>query len=117
MLAVFGLDPAEVLVDMVVVDSDRMTGFSDPATVSTGPGDAIIMIDNSHANAGQGYHQSTLVQLSGGQSLAIDTTLMLDLLVCGLRLAAGAAPDHQPRYHRQPAVAADGAGDGTGDDR
>ncbi|MBC7476931.1 MAG: hypothetical protein H7317_02400 [Pseudorhodobacter sp.] len=86
MLAVFGLDPAPVLVDMVVVDSDRLTGFSDPATVSTGPGDAIIMIDNSHANAGQGYHQSTLVQLSGGQLLAIDTTRMLDLLVCGWRL-------------------------------
>ena len=87
MLAVFGLDPAPAHVDMVEVDNDRLTGFGDPATVSTGPGDAIIMIDNSHANAGQGYHQSTLVQLSGGQSLAIDTTLMLDLLVCGLRFA------------------------------
>jgi hypothetical protein len=81
-LALFDLGGEPALVDIKDVAFDRQSGFAEPASLSVGAGHDLILVDNSHGNAGQFYRAITIVDVVDGELDMVDMVMTLDDLGC-----------------------------------
>lgn len=82
-LALFDISSDPVLVDVKDVAADRFSSFAEPPNLTVGQGHDLILVSNSHGNAGQYYHAITIVDVVGGELQIVDTVLALDDQACG----------------------------------
>lgn len=81
-LALFDMASEPVLVDVKDVGFDRMSGFADPPNLTVGDGQDLILVSNSHGNAGQFYRAITIVDVIDGALSMVDMIMTLDDLTC-----------------------------------
>lgn len=81
-LALFDTTAEDKLVDLKDVGFDRNTGFSEPATLAVGAGHDLIMIRNSHGNAGQFYNAISVIDLIDDELELVDMVMTLDDYGC-----------------------------------
>ena len=82
-LALFDISSDPVLVDVEDVAADRFSSFAEPARLAVGQGQDLILVSNSHGNAGQYYDAITIVDVVGGELQMVDVVLTLDDQTCG----------------------------------
>lgn len=82
-LALFDISADPVLVDVKDVAADRFSSFAEPAILTVGQGHDLILVSNSHGNAGQYYDAITIVDVVGGELQMVDVVLTLDDQACG----------------------------------
>lgn len=82
-LALFDISSDPVLVDVKDVAADRFSSFAEPPSLRVGQGQDLILVSNSHGNAGQYYDAITIVDVIGGELQMVDVVLTLDDQACG----------------------------------
>jgi len=81
-LALFDVSQEPILIDVKDVGFDRMSGFAQPPSVTVGAGHALILISNSHGNAGQYYDAITIIDLVRGALTMVDMVMTLSDTGC-----------------------------------
>lgn len=76
-LALFDVAGAPKLIDVADVGFDRMVSFAEPAGLSVGGGQDLLLISNRHGNAGQFYDATSIVEVVEGKLLLVDMVMML----------------------------------------
>ncbi len=82
-LVLFDISSNPVLVDVKDVAADRFSSFAEPFRLTVGHGHDLILVSNSHGNAGQYYDAITIVDVVGGELQMVDVVLTLDDQACG----------------------------------
>ena len=76
-LALFDIAAEPKLVDVVDVGFDRLVSFAEPASVSVGGGQDLLLVSNQHLNAGQFYDATSIVEVVSGKLTLVDMVMML----------------------------------------
>lgn len=81
-LALFDVSGAPALLDAVDVAFDRHTSFADPARISVGEANDLLVVLSTHYNAGQSYAIATPILVLDDRFEAVDTIFMLGERSC-----------------------------------
>jgi hypothetical protein len=76
-LALFDVSGAPALLDAVDVAFDRHTSFADPARISAGVADDLLVVLSAHHNTGQSYAIATPILVLDDRFELVDTIFML----------------------------------------
>jgi hypothetical protein len=104
LLALFDMTNKPMLLDVVEVGRDRLTGFGTPAFTPLGNGTDLINIDSDHFNSNEDFVVNELLFVRDNRFELVDAVFTFDVKMCAFALteepAISTYPARGERYRR-----------------